>query len=110
VLQVSIRRVHPQHLNLLRDWLAQLDGPRRDEALATLTAEGVSYEAALLIETKDGPALLYVMEVDDPARARQVFLQSRHPVDAEHRRVLETCLGAEVAAEQLLDLRADGRG
>jgi hypothetical protein len=94
----------------LRDWLAQLDGPRRVEALATLAAEGVSHEAAWLIDTKDGPVLVYVMNSGDPARARRVFGQSREPVDAEHRRVLGTCLGAAVPVEQLLDLRADGPG
>ena len=97
MLQVSIRRVHPGHLDLLCDLLGQVGGPRRDEALATLEDEGVRHEMALLIETKDGPA-----------HARRAVEQSRHRIDVEHKRVLRKTIGAAVDAKLMLDLRSNG--
>jgi hypothetical protein len=54
-IHLAIRKVNSEHLELFRDWMAQLDGPRREEALATLDDEGCSHELAVLIDGPDGP-------------------------------------------------------
>jgi hypothetical protein len=105
VIRLAVREVRPEHLDLLRRWMAEIDGPRRREALATLVDEGCHHETALLIEGRDGPLLVYAMEVDDVARSVAAARDSPHPIDAEHRSVMTTALGADVAGEVLLDLR-----
>ena len=40
MLRVAIRRVNPGRADELREWLAEVSGPRREEALATLVDEG----------------------------------------------------------------------
>jgi hypothetical protein len=105
MLRVALRRVNPDHLDELRQWLRTADGPRRAEALATLVDEGVRHEQAYLLEDGEGPVLLYVMEVEDVARAKDAAARSTHPIDADHRRVMARALGAEIEAELVLDLR-----
>ena len=61
MLRVSIRRVNPGRANELREWLAEVNGPRRVEALATLVDEGCTHEQAYLIEGTEGPVVVYVM-------------------------------------------------
>jgi hypothetical protein len=107
MLQLTVRSVHAEHVELLRDWLAQVDGPRRAEALQTLVDETIRHEMALLVDAPDGPLLVYAIEVDDPAQSRRAVERSSHPIDIEHRRVMGTALGAEVPSEVLLNLRPD---
>jgi hypothetical protein len=105
MLQLMVRRVHAEHVELLRDWLAQVGGPRRTEALQTLVDETTRHEMALLVDAPDGPLLVYAIEVGDPAQSRQAAEHSSHPIDADHRRVMGTALGEEVPSEVLLDIR-----
>jgi Family of unknown function (DUF6176) len=105
MLQLMVRRVHAEHVELLRDWLAQVGGPRRPEALRTLVDETIRHEMALLIETTEGPLLVYAIEAEDPVHSRQAAQRSSHPIDADHRRVMGTALGEDVPSEVLLDLR-----
>jgi hypothetical protein len=104
MLRVAIRHVHPEHVNDLREWLRTVDGPRREEALATLVDETCTHEQAFLIEGKDGPVVVYVMEVEDVERSRQAAERSSHLIDADHRRVMRRALGDAVPVEVLLDL------
>jgi hypothetical protein len=106
MLRVAIRYVHPEHVDDLRQWLRTVDGPRREEALATLVDETCTHEQAFLIEGKEGPVVVYVMEVEDVERSRQAAEGSSHPIDADHRRVMRRALGDAVPAEVLLDLHA----
>jgi hypothetical protein len=106
MLQLTVRRVHPEQVDVLREWLADVDGPRRAEALRTLVDETVRHEMAVLIETADGPLLIDAIEVEDPAQSRVASEQSTHPIDADHRRVMHAILGEPVPSEVLLDLRA----
>jgi hypothetical protein len=55
MLRVAIRRVNPGRADELREWLAEVNGPRRVEALATLFDEGCTHEQAYLIEGAEGP-------------------------------------------------------
>lgn len=105
MLRVALKHVHPAKVDELRMWLAAVGGPRRDEALATLVDEGCRHETAMLIEGQDGPVLVYVMEVDDVEASRRAAAQSTHPIDAEHRRVMQQTCGDAVNREVLLDLR-----
>jgi hypothetical protein len=106
VLRVAIRYVLPDEADRLRDWLREVAGPRRKEALATLIDEGCRHEQAYLIDGANGPVVVSVMEVEDVEQSKLAASRSAHAIDAEHRRVLAQTLGAEVPAELLLDLMA----
>jgi hypothetical protein len=43
------------------------------------------------------------MEVADVERSRQAAEQSLHPIDADHRRVMQRAVGDAVPSELLLD-------
>lgn len=105
MLRVGIRRVNPGQLDDLRRWFEEVAGPRRQEALATLEDEGCRHEKAILIEGRDGPVLIYLMEVEDKERSAQAAVTSPHPIDADHKRVMQRALGEPVSCETLLDLR-----
>lgn len=67
--------------------------------------EGCSHEQAVLIEGKDGPLIVYVMEVEDVDRSKRAAVESKHPIDVQHQRVMRTAVGEAVPSEVLLDLR-----
>jgi uncharacterized protein DUF6176 len=105
LIQVAVRHINSENVEVLRAWLDQVGGPRRDEAIATLVDEGVSHEMVLLIKGSDAPVVIYFMEVEDPDKAHRAYETSEHPIDAEHRQVMSTVLGGPVESEILLDLR-----
>ena len=106
MLRVALRNVHPDHLDTLRDWFRTADGPRRGEALATLTDESCTHEQAYLIEGKEGPVLVQIMEVGNGDQSKTAAAKSTHAIDADHKRVLQMALGGAVPSELLLDLHA----
>lgn len=108
MLRVAIRRVKPEHLDELRQWLETANGPRRSEALATLVNEGVRHELAYLLSDGEGPLVVYVMEVEDVERAREAAERSTHTIDADHRRVMTLALGEHLDLDPVLDLREEG--
>jgi hypothetical protein len=105
VIHLTVRKVDPDQLELLRGWMAQLNGPRREEALATLDDEGCSHEIALLIEGPEGPLVIYAMEVESIEKSRAAAGRSTHRIDQEHRAVMEKTVGERPSLEKLLDLR-----
>jgi hypothetical protein len=105
MLRIALRRVNPDHALDLRRWFREVGGPRRQEALATLVDEGCTHEQVLLIEGKDGPVVIYVMEVDDVVKAQEAAVSSDHKIDAEHKRIMKRAVGDSVECEVLLDLR-----
>ena len=105
VLRVVIGEVRPDKVELLREWLVELNGPRRDEALETPADEGCRHEAAFLMEGPTGPLLAWASEAEDVDAARLVYRNSTRVVDVEHRRVLREALGDPTNLEQVLDLR-----
>jgi Family of unknown function (DUF6176) len=107
VLRVAIRNVLPDKVDRLRDWMLEVDGPRRREAIATLVDEGCRSERAYLIDGARGPVLVYVMDVEDVAQSEIAASRSSHPIDADHKAVLTETLGDHVPAELLLDLVAN---
>jgi hypothetical protein len=104
MLRVAIRHVNPGHADELRDWLAEVNGPRRPEALETLVDEGCTHEQVFLVEGKDGPVVIYVMEVGDVRVSRQAARSSTHQIDADHELVIGRAIGDDVPSELLLDL------
>lgn len=85
--------------------MAEVNGPRRQEALATLVDEGCSHELAALIEGPDGPVVIYAMEVNNVEGPRAAADGSKHAIDKEHREVMDKAIGESVPYESLLDLR-----
>lgn len=79
--------MHPDEVELLRAWLAEVNGPRRAQALATLEDEGCTHEA-FPIKAAGGPAVVYVMEVDDVDALRHAAVTSTREIDRDHRRVM----------------------
>jgi len=100
MLQVRMLRVHSDRFADLRAWFRDLDA-RRSEVLATFEQEGTRAESVHLVPGADGPILVYVMDVDDPERARRAFQASTLQIDIEHKRVMKACCDGPVEAELL---------
>ncbi|GAA4189963.1 hypothetical protein GCM10022219_06540 [Microbacterium oryzae] len=107
MISLTIRRIEPDQRERLESWLQEVDGPRRAEALATLADEGVMHEKAVILDTSDGPILVYAMESADLERARAVAQRSEHGIDAEHREVMEAAVAGRPDIAVVLDLRPD---
>jgi hypothetical protein len=107
VIYLVARRIRPDQRERVAAWLQEVDGPRREEALESLAAEGVAHEMAMLIDTSDGSVIVYAMETDDLARSRSVADESPRPIDAEHRVVMRAADDGPANATVVLDLRLD---
>lgn len=105
MISLVIRQIEPGQRERLADWLREVDGPPRAEALATLAAEGITHENAVILDTSDGPLLVYAMESEDADRAKAVAERSEHAIDAEHREVMRSAVGGRPPFEVVLDLR-----
>lgn len=105
VIHLVARRIRSDRRDRVVGWLREIDGPRRAEALESLAAEGVDHETAMIIDTSDGPIIVYAMQTDDLARSRTVADESPRPVDAEHRAVMRDADDGPAVAEIVLDLR-----
>ena len=110
MLRVSFRRVKPGKEAKLREWLTELS-KRADEVRATFVDETVRHEQAFILQTVDGPILVYAMEARDFDRGKQAFARSKHRIDAEHKQVMGECLGDRLDIEPLHDVALiDSRG
>jgi hypothetical protein len=105
LLRVRFFKVKPDKVERLRAWMDELSR-RRDEVLETFAQETVRHEAAWLLETAEGPILVYAIEAEDLEQARRAVEEHPQPIDLEHLAVMEDVLGAPYPAEQLLDERA----
>jgi len=108
MLRLSFRRVRPEKVERLRAWLRELNR-RSDEVRATFVAETVRHEQAFIVDTSDGPILVYAMEAADFERGRAAFADSTHRIDREHRAVLDACLGERLDVEPEYDVSLDAR-
>jgi hypothetical protein len=106
VLDVRFHRIRSDQLDALRAWMAELMR-RQDEVRETFRNEGVRHEQAFLLQSVDGPVLIYAHEVDDPEAARRAYLASTLPVDLQHREVMRTALDGAAEAELLYEVRVD---
>lgn len=107
MLRVRMVRVHNDRVQDLRAWFRELQS-RRSEVLATFEQEGTRAESAHLVPGADGPILVYVMDIDDPERARQAFATSTVPIDIEHKRVMKACCDGPFEAELLFECSTGG--
>ena len=106
MLRVSFRRVKPGKEARLRAWLAELSA-RAGEVRATFVDETVRHEQAFILQTVDGPVLVYAMEAADFDRGREAFARSKHAIDEEHKQVMGECLGDRLKVEPLYDVALD---
>jgi uncharacterized protein DUF6176 len=102
MLLVAIRQVQPGQVDRLRSWLHELQ-ERKEEVLETFRQETVRHEVAYLMESKDGPVLIYAMEAEDFHRASEAFKSSSLPIDAEHKKVMAEVLGDSTVVEKLYE-------
>jgi hypothetical protein len=105
MIRVVFERVRDDKVERLRAWLGELE-ERSDEVRETFMAEGVHQEQGYLLSVDGAPVLAYVMDVEDPERAREVFASSTLPIDVEHKRVMAEVLVGHVQAELLYDMSA----
>ncbi|MEZ3160651.1 DUF6176 family protein [Microbacterium sp. BWT-B31] len=109
MIHLLARRIHPTHRARVLEWLAEVDGARRDEALQSLHAEGIDHETAIILDTSDGPILVYAMQTDDVERSRRIADDSPRSIDSEHRAVMSAADAGSADARIVLDLRPDPR-
>lgn len=103
MIHTSIKRVHPDKVELLRAWFAE--GTRRaDEIRETFRQEGVRHEQAHLISTSDGTFLVYTSELEDFDKAWNAFVNSELAIDAEHKKVMTEALAGDADVELVFDL------
>ena len=105
VINVSVTKVDPGKVERLRAWLSEAQ-IRSDEVRATFVDEGVRHERALLVDTSDGPLMIYAVECEDYNAAVTAFGRSTHPIDIEHKAIMPEILGKPVSTDTLLDIRA----
>lgn len=93
------------------EWAGSINS-RRDEALATLRAEGMEVESWFLLSLKGEDYLLSYMRTEDMQRAKQVGKESMHDIDAYHQQFnRDTWVRGSVTELQLLvdlSLEKDG--
>jgi hypothetical protein len=103
VVRVRLFRVRPEKVDRLRSWMNELS-QRADEVRETFRQETVRHELAYLIEGREDPILVYVIEAEDLDRAALAVEERPLPIDLEHRRVMAEVLADPVAAEPLFDM------
>jgi hypothetical protein len=108
VIHLSVRRIKPENRADVEEWLGRVGSQLRAQAVETLIAEGVTHETAVILDTSDGPVIVYAMETDDIDRARAVGAASASPIDDEHHRVMRAADAGAVPHRIVLDLRAEG--
>jgi hypothetical protein len=106
MLKVVFSPVRDGQVDRLRSWMRELMA-RPDEVRATFDQESVRHEVAYLLEGRDGPVLVYAIELEDEEQAEKAFEQSTLPLDLEHRRVMgEVLVGrGKAAVERLYELQ-----
>lgn len=105
MLHVDVVRVADGRADRLREWMRELND-RRAEVLETFDQEGTRAEQVHLVETSDGPLLIYVVDVEDLDGAREAFRTSNLPLDAEHREVMGGVTAGHIETELLLNIQA----
>jgi hypothetical protein len=102
MIRVTIARVKPDKVGRLEAWLRELMR-RQDEVRETFRQETVRHEQAFIVEGRDGPLLVYVVEAEDHERGQAAYRASRLPIDHEHRRVMDEVLAERLKVAPLYD-------
>lgn len=104
MINLTVRRLHDDQVENVAEWLTEVNGPRRDEAIRTLIAEGVDHEVAAILRTGDGAFLIYAMESDDLEHAREVGAASEAEIDTTHHEVMAAALAERPDVTRLLSI------
>jgi hypothetical protein len=107
MLYTRFYRIKADRVERLRSWFLEVQR-REDEALASYAQEGTRHVQAHLIDGPDGPVLAFLAEVSDPLEARSANVDSRLPIDLEHRDVMHDVVAGRVSAELLYDFTVPG--
>ena len=98
MLAVAFYRIHADQVVRLREWMGEIT-TRRDEALQTYAQEGVRHEMGYLLEDRHGPILVWVMEVHDRDEATHAFLNSKLPIDLQHKQIMRELVAEWIKPE-----------
>jgi len=79
---------------------------RAAEVRETFKQETVKRELAFLIEGRDAPILVYVIEADDVEQMRRAVRENPFPIDLEHREIMSAVVEGPADVETLLDIAA----
>ena len=102
MLRVAFRAIKPGKEQSLRAWLSELMD-RQDEVRETFVQETVRHEQAFIIEGREGPLLIYVMEAEDHEQGRRAVRDSKLAIDLEHKKVMGEVLGERLEVKPLYD-------
>jgi hypothetical protein len=99
-----IWKVREGKLETFKDWMNQLGGTRRDEALATFEFEHVTREVFVLFPGKDGTQ--YVVAMNETTEGDPLPSDKSVAINVEHRAILLECLEPITEkGEILIDLK-----
>jgi hypothetical protein len=104
MIKLKVSKIRPDKVERLKEWLAE-GMQRADEIRKTFADEGVTHETGFILETVDGPVLVYAVESADYEAAVRAFADSPHPIDHEHKAVLSEVLERDVTPPPLLDIQ-----
>lgn len=99
-------KLKPDTTGDLQEWCDTLNA-RREDVLASLRNEGVTIESWFQIEIAGQPYLLWFMQAESIARAREVFLASDQAIDAYHLEKMTKMSESQIEATSLLNLSID---
>jgi hypothetical protein len=85
----------------LRQWCAELAGPRREEYLASRRRLGVTSERAYLQQTPQGDIVVIVVEAEDLPRYFQGMATSQEPFDVWFRERVQDLHGLDLTQPSL---------
>ena len=103
MLRINVLRVHDEQLPTLRAWMEELNA-RADEVRETFVNEGTRHEQAHLVQTSDGPLLVYAVETEDVDASVAAYRASTLPIDLQHREVMSSVVAEVLPTELLLDM------
>ena len=108
-MEIAARLIElkPNSASRVEDW-AEFINQHREQALATLRAEGVSIESWFAVKLNGKDYLLCYMRAESIEDAEQVAAESENPVDAYHQQFkVDTWVrGAGADGQLLVDLSA----
>lgn len=96
-------RLKPGSMSQVREWALHLS-EHREEALATLQAEGVTLESVFLDSSEAGDFLVYYMRSESQEKAADVAARSVEAIDIYHRQFKKDTWASVDRLELLLDL------
>jgi Family of unknown function (DUF6176) len=104
----ALIKLKPNSQDRVREW-AETINRRKDEALATLSDEGVVMESWFQVKVEGQDYLLCFMRSESIEHARQAGKTSQHAIDAYHKQFqAETWVaGTNISATLLVDLVAE---